>query len=524
MSKQGNEHKTGGDALSAILGAARERRAPDAGAPASGGPMDGEFDGESAGEFDGQDGGNDAAGMAGAGEGFDDQDFDKELLDGLDGDHTPQLPPNDGTRTRRAARLHRLRHRRAGSSGWLARMTGVLLLAGGLLVEVLAVQGRLPSGLTAQVLHPTAMFALGTVLLLGGIVRRQLAMANARIDEMVMTHEEGQREVQEHLQFLVQHQHFSDERPPAKGEELERVLLVLERQGEKVNNLSRALKMYGKPLMELANQSADLAGQVHEVKSHVEAVLGALRQGLSRMESGGGEVDLAPLRAMTEKLADELHQSLASLGERLPEKSGLQQQLVRLEAGIQALSQRADDSEMRKSLVRLEDAAKLQHQRLDQVARTETLAGECEKLERQIDNVAGRLMNTIEHLRERNLGNLESGVRDVQRELAGLCTATAYIQQAVKSVGGRAAQGGAFPEPVPIAPAAAAAAPAAPAAAPTAAPAGRKRAAQPPQEPAGGGEAGAEEASPGAAYRTGKRASSGKNVLGAIAKLKNMKR
>ena len=47
------------------------------------------------------------------------------------------------------------------------------------------------------------------------------------------------------------------------------MLIALERQDEKVNNLSKSLKMYGKPLMEIATQGNDIAAQVQQQKQQL---------------------------------------------------------------------------------------------------------------------------------------------------------------------------------------------------------------------------------------------------------------
>jgi hypothetical protein len=177
---------------------------------------------------------------------------------------------------------------------------------------------------------------------------------------------------------------------------------------------------------------------------------------------------------------------------------------------------------VRKSLLRLEDAFKVQGKKLEEFARADALRAESEKVERQLHNGLGKLGSAIEQLREGNLGPIETVVRDLQRELASVATGMAQLQQLVRGLGSRAAT--APPAPMPATPAAAPPrAKRAAAAEPEAATAPKAAAAEP-AEAAPIDTTGLSDAQAGAAQnRTGARSSNSKNVLGAIAKLKQMK-
>lgn len=196
---------------------------------------------------------------------------------------------------------------------------------------------------------------------------------------------------------------------------------------------------------------------------------------------------------------------MRALGERLPDTSGLQQQLVRLEASVQALTQRQEDGEVRKSLVRLEDFGKAQTQMFEQLVKAEGLTAETTRLEKQLDVAIGKVFRSVDQMRQQDMSALESGVKDLQRELAGVATATAYLQQSMKGSGAQrpAVQQQAAPPT---------AAPSSPADSPAPAASDSSTSPSPP------------DSGSAAAYSTGARSSSGKNVLGAIAKLKNMKK
>ncbi len=420
------------------------------------------------------------------------------------------------------------------TGGRSTRIVGLACLLGGIATTVLDGQGRLPASLSAWGYDSSILLAIGTVAYVIGVMRRQVALSQVRIDALSFQQQEAQLDMQANLQYLVEQQQIHAEKPPAQGEELERVLVALQRQDEKVNNLSRALKMYGKPLMEIANQGADVAAQVNQLKGHIEALLGAMQQGFTRVETAARShaVDLGPLEERTMQTAEELRRGLQSIGERLPNAQAqqqLQQQLVRVEAGIQAMSQRFDDSEVRKSLVRLEDTTKVHSKKFDELARTDAVHAETQRLERQLDGAIAKLSTTVEQVRSKNLGGLETSVRDIQRELSSLATSVAYIQQAVKS-GARVTAAAPTGQTPPPAASPATVTATAPAPTPTLA---RSNASEPTAPPAkttptaptaAVDTTGLNDAQAGVAQnQTGSRASTSKNVLGAIAKLKKLK-
>jgi hypothetical protein len=510
MSTHGKEHKSPADALAAILGS---------GAFATGKTV------------------KTAAGKATA---------EKTAADdesGDEGDAPPQPEATDGEQPAEAAaepepeaekpppRLRRERRRAAPANaarrGRMGRIFGLLCLGGGVVLTVLAGQGRVPALLTAWGLDASVLLALGSIAYVLGAMQRQTALGQVRFDTLGYEQQEGQLDMQASLAWLVEQQQQHLNRPPAEGEELAQVLLALERQDEKVSNLSRAMKMYGKPMSEIANQGADVAAQVSQLRSNLESVVESLQQGLQRLEAAtrGKAIDLGPLERQGAETAQDLKRTLTAFGERLPDKGALQQQLVRVEASVQAVSQRLEDSDVRKSLLRLEEVAKQHGKKLDELAPAATLTQETHKLERQLDSSVGKLGNALDQLRSKDVAGLENTVREIQREISGLATAVAYVQQAVKT-GLRAAP--AAPAPSAPAPAAPAMAPAATPSAPTSgaavvAAAIARDAAAAASKPSID-TTGLDDAQAGVAQnKTGARASTGKNVLGAIAKLKQMK-
>ncbi|MEC7582720.1 MAG: hypothetical protein VYE77_00250, partial [Planctomycetota bacterium] len=396
-------------------------------------------------------------------------------------------------RSRREARRQQLDERRKARRGGAALALGYLLVATAFTMSFLQLHGL-----------QAALLASGALTLLFLLMCRKLMVANRRIDSLIQSQQGAGSDIQECLHYLVESQQRQEERPPAQGEELERVLMVLQRQSDKVNNLSKALKMYGKPLMEIANQSATTSEQLNDLRSDIQTVTEHQQQSSS--------VDLEPVQMVLDKLSSDISFQFQKLAEQAPDNSGLQQQLTRLEASVQAMSQRQDDGEVRRGLMRLEDSSKTLSDKVAALAKAETVSEESGKIERQLDLATGKLDKSMEQLRTQQISALEEAIADVQRELTGMATSIAYIQQSLKNA----------PSEQP---------------APRQKSGGRKGNSSGAKAKKGQDNAKAKnssdsstsddpsDAATGAAQnRTGARASAGKSVLASIAKLKNMKK
>lgn len=432
------------------------------------------------------------------------------------GDEAP--PAAGGPEPTRSRPRRATAHPENGPRGTLLLAAGGALLAGSLVLPFLPSGGQLGWAMTRTGASPMLLFVLGAVLAGLGFVRRQVA---ALRDEMRRDDgdDELQRSVQEGLGFLISAQQAASERPPAAGEELQKVLLALQRQDEKVNNLTKAIKMYGKPLMEISAQGAELGAALAQIRTTVEATGETGRQSFSRLETqlrtAPGKTELAELHESLKKLTA-LVGSLREAGGAPVSLEPLQQQLVRIDVAVQAVAQRLEDSEVRKSLLRLEDTTQKARDDVHQLLRGENVQRATQQLQQHLDGATARLSEGLTQLRDGNLGGIEAAVRDIQREVAGVATTVAQIQVVVKQAGRAVAAPSPAPAPVPTAAPAAAApapAPAAPAPAATATP--------PATTPATAAQGEGKEAA--GAYSTGTRTSSGKNLLGAIQKLKQMK-
>lgn len=401
------------------------------------------------------------------------------------------------------------KHQRKASSG---QGGGLFLVAGVVMAAFAFVMPWLPTdavgALTNLGFGPQGLFVCGMVLAGAGASLRRTARLQQNLDAAEERRRAEAETLNQNLHGLLSARTTGDEPAANAGQDLQYILLALQRQDEKLNNLTKAFKMYGKPLMEIANQGTDLAGAVSTVKNMVEASGESSRQALLRMESQlkspAGKQELADLQnnmLQVVKKVDALAANTTSAA-----VAPLQQQVGRLEVGLAAVAQRLEDSEVRKSLLRLEEKAQKDRETLQELLRGERVQKVGAELQEKLERATRGLTDGISQLREGNLGGLENAVRDIQREVAGVATTVAQINAAVKN-GARApvAAAAAGPAPQASTPSPAAAAPSAEKPAASPAPAAEKPA----------GEAGG--------YQTGSRSSGGKNVLGAIAKLKQMK-
>jgi hypothetical protein len=400
-----------------------------------------------------------------------------------------------------------------------ATRVGMLTTAAGIILALVAVALAVPAAeaFTAPLLRlglqPATALLLGAVLMGTGAVRRHLHALHASLHDVHGQNSSGTDALQEGIQFLVAAQEAHRDRPSAAGEDLDQVFLTLQRQDEKINNLTKAIKMYGKPLMEISGQSAELAAAITQVRTSVDTANETARQATARLETqlrsgAASKQDIAEVQESVFSLAAAVEAASRKPGEAMSLEP-LQQQLVRIDVAVQALAQRLEDNEVRRSLLRLEDTAQKSRDEMQQLLRGESVERATAQLQRQLDTATAKLTDGLGQLRDGNLTGIESAVRDIQREVAGVATAVAQIQVSVKASAARPA---AAVQASPTAPVAAATpAPAAAQAAPAPAPAA------PQSTPA------TEAATGAAAYQTGTRSTNGKNVLGAIAKLKQMK-
>ena len=385
----------------------------------------------------------------------------------------------------------------------LAMVIGALFCAGS--IGLCIVPGEPAAELAQKPLPPQSLLVLGTILFVAGASQRRIGSLQQRLDDAEHQRAEGADALQQSLRDLVLAQHTNSEKPAA-GEELQHVLVSMQRQEEKINNLTKAIKMYGKPLMEISGQSTELAGGLAQVKTAVEATNESTRQALARMEAqlrnhGAQKQDSGELQKALGEVASKIEAIGGKAGRSL---EPLQQQLGRLDVTVAAMSQRLEDSEVKKSLLRLEDATQKARDEVAVLVRGENMQKAAAQLQDRLDQATTRLAESLGQMRDGNLSGLQAAVRELQREIAGVATAVAQIQASVKG-GLRAA-----------------ATPPAPTAGATSNSACVERTPESASTTAlTATMADGKDSATG--YQTGTRSSTGKNVFGAIAKLKQMK-
>lgn len=330
---------------------------------------------------------------------------------------------------------------------------------GGLLAALAVLCG---GGAGAAAAFPQAATAVGVLpatLALGGAVfaaAATLARRLAQLAETLAADAAERRAAEAALTERVEQ--FAAGRGDDGGG-LDQVLLALQRQDEKTANLTKAVKIYGTPLGEIADQTSDLTAAMQQLHERLDALVA---------RAAGPSIE------------------------------PLTQALGRVEVGLAAVAQRLDDAETRKTLFRLEETTQKGLATLHELHKGDGLRQVGADLQARVDRATASLTEGLHRLGDGRIGDLESIVRDIQREMAGVATQVAQIGAAVKG-------GSRTTTMAPPTTTTAADAPAAPTA------------------PTPTTEAGATTAGDGGGYQTGARSSGGRNVLGAIAKLRQMK-
>lgn len=219
-------------------------------------------------------------------------------------------------------------------------------------------------------LGPAQLVICGLILLgFGGIRRRQLQSQQV----MQTLIQLAERATQASDDGLDQIYDFGERQGSAQAsiqEDLQCSLHALQRQDEKIANLTRATKMYGKPLMEITNQLADTNTQVTEVASELREIKVALQENRSYMEDlvranpGGGQDSEAlsrVLRRMGEDLRQELERGAATRGRN----DDLQPTLEEMRVAMGALRHEFEEMRETRAAVDLQPLAKETREAID---------------------------------------------------------------------------------------------------------------------------------------------------------------
>lgn len=180
----------------------------------------------------------------------------------------------------------------AGSAAiTFAYAAGFAMVAGGLVLAVLFGTGAGSDNVRAFFertgLAPVDFLLIGLVCVgLGSLWRRMRAHEAQLAATMHAVAHDGDR-LQEQLDYLIETHGASRaaDGSAVPSHALQQAVHLIERQDEKINNLSKATKMYGKPLLEITNQMAESSRMLAEMGSRIDAVKVILEQSSSRLET-----------------------------------------------------------------------------------------------------------------------------------------------------------------------------------------------------------------------------------------------
>lgn len=239
----------------------------------------------------------------------------------------------------------------------------------------------------------------GTLLLFLGCQKRRQETAIAELRTALGEQSERHGQSAADLQYLVQAQRTSLDRPPASGEELDRVLLALNRQDEKVNNLTKAVKAFGKPLIEITARVNEATAQLAEQPARLEGASKAMAEVARRTEEA--------MQRETQGLAQQIGEIAGSNKPLAQAIAGLRDELQQLAAKVSGtlLQELRKDVSALPGTVRSELEGTL-HTGLQQHAG---------QIQKAIAAVQGELGTAL----QRELGAAQSQIlQQLQRELA----------------------------------------------------------------------------------------------------------
>ncbi len=309
----------------------------------------------------------------------------------------------------------------------LARADGVAAMIIGAVIVLAGVAHWIDPGLTHALSEigggAASLVTVGVVVLSSGFARHQLGRLQRQLKETEQLRARRDEEIWDRLDVLLE----GGAVHAGSDQRLEHVMLALQRQDQKINNLTKATKMYGKPLMEVATQTAEIAGTLER----------------STEFSANSSPDLAAAVAKLDTIA------VATVAVRRQLEDGSQ----KLDSVIEQL--RTDGSLMNSQVER----------------------------QAKIADLVSRIEDDVQHLRRDDVESLEACIREVQREVAALATVTSRTKD-VGSENDRSADE---------------------------------------QPQIASGKAPPTETASSSGYAAGARKSGGQTVLGAIAKLKQLK-
>lgn len=353
----------------------------------------------------------------------------------------------------------------AGARGLLTATLGLAGLAG---AAALALD---KSGLAAQVathgVTPAIAGGFGLLACIAAAVQRRMERLAGAIRTQTTAHVQQVDQLRSDLSHLL-----DANRPPATGEELQYVVLSLQRHDAHAANLLRGMKLQAKAVADIGDHVAQIQTTLKRVESMFESLAGESRMIRERL-----------VQTTTRRDLEEQKELLLGVEAHLQELAALPGSLQKLGERTATASELDRQSQLTRTLVG------------EKAQATEKLLGE--DLARRIDTRITELQSALaKQGQDGGIDRLERCVREMQREVGSLAQ---RIGQTTPAAGVR--DHAAMPQ------------------APAAVVETGSVLGMPPQAPAANDDAAA-----GVAQNAvGTRPAQSKNVLSAIARLKQMK-
>jgi hypothetical protein len=211
--------------------------------------------------------------------------------------------------------------------------------------------------------------------------------------------------------------------PTTSSDDLGQVLFALQRTDEKIVNLTKATKTFGKPLVEITAQLADAAAQVVQSQAHIQALKVTAENGLGRVEETLRKQSDG--RVADEARADGLRRAFEEL--RVAVQARIEAQTRELQMALDATK-----TELGKQVANAAPATGALEKRVDalqsslQSSLEDQLTAQAKTLRDSLDGVSRELAAKVGELAKAprdsgvNLAPIQSAINDLRRDFANL--------------------------------------------------------------------------------------------------------
>lgn len=330
-----------------------------------------------------------------------------------------ELPPDEPVESMAAPAMAPAAADLGGIATYVA--AALCLGGGGALAALGTGGGALQSVMTRWGLAPAPVLLVGVVLLAVAGLRRRLhgqQQAAAHLHELSASvlehfeHQSGQ------LGYLVDAEVSRADDDHHVAEDVQQAIHLIQRQDEKIANLTKATKMYGKPLLEITNQISDSGHQVTEVARTLNTVKVIIEQATGRLENA--------VRAGSRQTGAEDFDKIESALRRLDEA---QRELShRMIARSDALKDEVTEAG-RRTLARVDKLREELDELLGSASKSmsssleERLTDGLRKTAEALSSDVGHLANAVRGTGEKVTTTLDKRLGDALREMAEKVTA-----------------------------------------------------------------------------------------------------